>query len=120
MFAHLDQIKKSLGINGIATECSAWRCTSRTIDCNTDGAQIDLLIKRADRVINVCEMKFSQGEFIIDKSYETKLRNRIEIFRVASKCKMALLNTFVTTFGVMKNSHSGVVQNEVVLDDLFG
>ncbi|SHK30412.1 hypothetical protein SAMN05720764_101112 [Fibrobacter sp. UWH5] len=119
-FAHLDQIKKSLGINGIATECSAWRCTSRTIDCNTDGAQIDLLIKRADRVINVCEMKFSQGEFIIDKSYETKLRNRIEIFRVASKCKMALLNTFVTTFGVMKNSHSGVVQNEVVLDDLFG
>ena len=29
------------------------------------GAQIDLLLERADNVINVCEVKYAKGEFVI-------------------------------------------------------
>ncbi len=35
-----------------------------------------MLIDRADRVMNVCEIKFSRSEFEIDKNYEADLRTR--------------------------------------------
>ena len=68
-----------------------------------DGAQIDLLIDRRDRVINICEMKFSVNEFIIDKDYDEKLRNKIETFRRQTDCKKSLRLTMITTYGVKQN-----------------
>ena len=50
-------------------------------ELGTSGAQIDLLIERRDRIINICEIKFSSDEFIIDKEYDHKLRNKIEAFK---------------------------------------
>lgn len=111
---HVDQIKQRLGIFGILTNACSWRS-------NDEGskAQIDLLIDRSDRVINLCEMKFSQDVYVITKEYENKLRTRMGIFRAESKTKKSIVTTFVTTFGVAKNIHSGIVQNEIVMDDLF-
>jgi len=65
---HLPQIKKALGISGIETRSYSWKSVTPE-----NGAQIDLVIDRRDGVINICEMKFSIGEFIIDK----KIRYRI-------------------------------------------
>ena len=113
---HIQQIKKKLGIAGILTEVSSWFAKG---DEESDGAQIDMLIDRRDKVINVCEMKFSAGEFEIDKDYEKKLVNKIERFRKDTATKKALRLTMATTYGVKKNVHSGKVQDEVKLDDLF-
>lgn len=85
----------------------------------TAGTQIDLIIDRRDRVINLCEMKFSLSEYAIDKDYDEKLRKRIEIFRKNSKTKKAVQIVFVTTYGVESNQYSGIVQKQVTLDDLF-
>ena len=41
------------------------------------------------------------------------------IFREATKCTKALVNTFVTTFGVADGMHKSIVNSEVKLDDLF-
>lgn len=46
------------------TDESAWRCVSR--DPDVKGAQIDLVIRRADRVVNLCEMKFCSEKFTLD------------------------------------------------------
>lgn len=81
--------------------------------------QIDLLIDRRDRVVNLCEMKFSVGEFVIDKDYEMSLRNKIAAMQTVVKGKKAINLTMVTTFGVEQNAHSGIVQSQVVIDDLF-
>jgi hypothetical protein len=40
---------------------------------------------RRDRVINICESKFSINEFTIDKEYDSKLRNIIDAFRQDTK-----------------------------------
>lgn len=64
-------------------------------------------------------MKFSVNEFVIDKDYNEKLRNKIETFRNESKTKKALQLTMVTTYGVKRNMYKNCVQSEVVLDDLF-
>ena len=41
------------------------------------------------------------------------------VFRREMKATKTLLLTMVTTFGVMQGLHSGIVHNEVVMDDLF-
>ncbi len=115
---HIPQIKKALGIAGVQTETSAWRHRPRTMD--EDGAQIDLLIDRRDGVINLCEMKFSEGEFVIEKKYGWQLRNKQETFRRVTGTRKALFLTLVTTHGVKANQlRSELVQNEVTADALF-
>lgn len=114
---HLEQIKRSIGISGVQSTVSAW--FHKNAETNGRGAQIDLLIDRRDRIINVCEMKFSINEFAIDKDYDEKLRNKIETFRAETGTRKALQLTMVTTYGVKRNMYSNKVQSEVTLDDLF-
>lgn len=111
---HLDEIKKALGIDRILNDASAWR--SKQPEQNT---QIDLVIERADHNINLCEMKFSSGMYAIDKGYEQKLRERMSIFQAETMTRCSTRITLVTTYGVLQNKHSGIVNDEVVLDDLF-
>lgn len=113
---HARQIKKALGIDGVLSNVYSWRKES---DENSDGAQIDMLIDRNDQVINICEMKYSLSEFVIDSSYERKLRNKKAAFIDATNTRKAVHLTMVTTYGIRHNSHAGIIQSEVTIDDLF-
>ncbi len=113
---HLTQIKKKLGISGIATNTSSWR---KAGSAASQGTQIDLLIDRADRIINICEMKFSQTPYSISKDYENNLRLKMAYFIEETKARKPLALTMVTTYGVLPGIHSGIVNNEIVMDDLF-
>ena len=105
-------------LGGVATEVSAWFDQADKKKA-VRGSQIDLIIERADRIIHLCEMKFSQGEYRITADYEEKLRNRMVLFKEKTKNKMTLVHTFVTTFGVANGKHSSLVHSEVTLDGLF-
>lgn len=113
---HIDQMRKAIGISAVQCETSTWFHRANE---TTKGAQIDLIIDRRDRVINVCEMKFSVNEYVIDKDYSETLRNKIELFRSETGTKKALQLTLVTTHGVKQNMYSNQVQSQVTLDDLF-
>lgn len=112
--AHIPQIKKSLGIDRIGTEYYAWRSKE-----SENGAQIDLLIERADRVINLCEIKYSTVPYAIDKAEDMKLRIRQSDFVTETGTKYAIFPTMISTYGVRPNVYSGSIQAEVTLDDLF-
>ena len=114
---HVPQIKAALGISGVLTEVYAWRHVPD--DVRPWGVQIDLLLDRADRVINVCEMKYVSDEYVIDAEAEKALIRKCETFSAVTKTRCAVHLTLVTTKGVFKNTHSGIVQSEVTLDDLF-
>lgn len=113
---HTDAIKKALGISGMATEVSSWNKMGNE---EQKGAQIDLVIKRADRIVHLCEMKFCKAEYHITEAYERQLRERMELFRMATKTKLSLVNTFVTTYGVADGIHHSVVHSEVTMRQLF-
>jgi hypothetical protein len=84
------------------------------------GAQIDLLIDRKDRCINVCEMKFYTGEFSIDKSYAGELEQKLEVFARKTKAKKTLFLTMITAYGIKNNEYSDrLVQNTLTMDVLF-
>jgi hypothetical protein len=115
---HVTQIKKALGIAGVYTETSSWRHQPATAEEN--GAQIDLLIDRRDGVINLCEMKFSEDEFTIDKKYARELSAKRDAFRRATGTRKSLFLTLVTTHGVKANDlKAQLVQNDVAADALF-
>lgn len=111
---HLEQIKKALGISGIATNTSSWRSKS-----SENGAQIDLVIDRRDQVVNLCEMKFSINKFEIDKKYDADLRHKVGTFKTETKTRKSVFMTMITTFGLQNNAYSGNVQNDLSMDLLF-
>ncbi len=115
---HIRQIREALNIGGVAAEAYAW-FDKADKGKEIKGSQIDLVLERADRIINLCEMKFSQGQYRISDEYAMKLRNRMELFRERTRTTKTLVNTFVTTFGVSEGVHSSVVSSEVDLEGLF-
>lgn len=114
-FVHCQKIKQALGIASVHTEISSWKSYGR----EAGNVQIDMLIDRADRVINVCEMKFSTDDFRIDKNYDAELRRKVDVFINETRCRKSLHTTLVTTYGLSKNEYSGKIQNVVTMDDLF-
>ncbi len=115
---HHQQIKKALGISGMATEVSTWRCATDK-EKELPGAQVDMIIERADRMIHLCEMKFSQKPYNITADYEKRLRDRMYIFDLKTKNKKPLVHTFVTTFGLGEGKHHSIVHSELTMDNLF-
>ncbi len=113
---HIEQIKQKLGISGVFSEVSVW---NKAGDDKSAGAQIDLLIDRRDRVINLCEIKFSGKEYEIDKAYDMELKKKVELFREITKTTETIILTMITTYGVKKNMYSNYIGKEVCMDDLF-
>lgn len=114
---HVRQIKAALGISGIHVESYAWRHAPD--ESVPEGAQIDLLLERSDGVTNVCEMKFCADRYVMDARAESELSRKLTVFQAVTKTRQTLHLTLVTSFGLMRNKHSGRVQSEVTLDDLF-
>jgi hypothetical protein len=115
---HVAQIKKKLGIAGVLSEEYIWFSKGND-ELGIPGAQIDLLIERRDRIINICEIKFASDEYVIDKDYDMKLRNKIETFRKLTSNKSGLQLTMITTYGVKANKYSSIAGSQVTLEDLF-
>ena len=112
--AHIKQIKQALGIDRIGTQYYSWRSKN-----SVQGAQIDLLLERADRVINLCEIKYSESEYRLTKEEDVKLRNRQADFVAETGTNFAIHPTMITTYGLRQNEYSGGITALVTIDDLF-
>lgn len=113
---HVPQIKRALEIGGVKTSVSAWNVAG---DDTKTGAQVDMLIIRADNIVNLCEMKFCSSVYTIDKEEETKMLHRVEMLKNTLSFKQKVHLTLITTFGLTYGKHSGKVQKVVICDELF-
>ena len=111
---HIPQIKQALGIDRIGVEYYSWRSKN-----STEKAQIDLLLERADRIINLCEIKYSIKEYTIDKDEDLKLRNRQGTFIEETGTRYAVIPILISTFGMKTNMYSGGIYQQITMDDLF-
>ncbi len=111
---HIREIIHVLHLDTIHTEFYSWRSKS-----SVPGAQIDIVIDRADGNITICECKYSQGDYSINKTEYQKLLNRAEVFRNETKCRKGIQTVVITTFGLGKNEYADIAQRVVTLDDLF-
>jgi predicted methyltransferase MtxX (methanogen marker protein 4) len=81
--------------------------------------QIDLVIDRNDGVIDLCEMKYSNSLYTIDKAYAEKLTSRKEAFLRGTGTKKTVHLVMVTAAGLKRNAYSHIIQNALTLSDLW-
>lgn len=111
---HTNQIKAALGITGIASNVCSWSYRSKE-----QSAQIDLIIDRGDKAIDLCEMKYSDREFELKKDYVEWLRERRDLFREVTGTNKTLRLTMIASAGVKNNMYSSALQGKLSLDDLL-
>jgi len=111
---HTEQIKKALGISGIASDICSWYYSSPE-----QKAQIDLLIDRSDRNIDLCEMKYSDHEFELKGEYVDYLKARRDLFRTVTGTKKTLRLILIAAAGVKRGMYSSSIQSRLSADDLF-
>jgi hypothetical protein len=111
---HTDQIKETLHIDTIASEQYSWRSKE-----STPAAQIDLIIDRADDVVNVCEIKYSNKEYSLSEEESKKMAYRLETFRRETGTRQSLYLTLITASPLAENAHSNDIPVKLTMDALF-
>ncbi|MDR0285916.1 MAG: hypothetical protein LBI33_13660, partial [Propionibacteriaceae bacterium] len=111
---HTEQIRRALGIAGVLTDIGAWSGQAG------DGrAQIDLVLDRADNIIDLCEMKYAVGEYAVSVDAERQLLRQRSVFAAATGTRKAVRQVLVTTYGLLPGPRAGAFQAVVTMDDLF-
>lgn len=117
-YKHLMQIRKKLQIAPTAI-ANSWRYAP-IVKSQDEGAQIDLLFDRADDVITLCEMKYTNAPFEINKDYAEILKRKIKIFRDKTRTKKQIFFTMISANGLKETMYAEeMIQGVVVLEDLF-
>ena len=84
------------------------------------GAQIDLLFDRRDDAISLCEIKYTETEFVISKAYAEILKRKIEVFKKQTNTKKQLFLVLISAHGLVSNTYSHTLISKVVnLGHLF-
>jgi hypothetical protein len=114
---HTAHIKTSLGISGAYTQHSSWLFKGNEV---LPGAQVDMVIDRADQIVHLCEAKFSKESVAITADYAAKLRLRKSIFKQATKTNKAVFTMLFSTYPAMQNKYYlEEIDNEVTMECLF-
>ena len=111
---HIKQIKAKLGILGVSTSAFSWRSKDAA-----PGAQIDLLIRRKDGVINLCEIKYTKHPYEIKKADAALLEQKKAAFLMETDVRDAIHITMITTYGLAKKGYFSMAQSEITMEDLF-
>lgn len=111
---HVEQIKTALGINGVTTNIFSWfgKGSERS-------AQIDMVIDRADNVVNLCEMKFYNKPYTMTKKDSDNIDRKVATFMDSTQTDKSVIVTLITAKGVEHNEYSECIQKEISLEDLF-
>ena len=114
---HLKPIHEALGIGGIYTQASSFHFKGNE---ELPGVQIDLIIDRNDGIINLCEAKYTNDEFVLTKEYNAVLRRRRTVFQHLTRTKKSVVTTLLTTYPALQNAYyREEIHSEVSLDRLF-
>ena len=109
-FAHIHQIQHALGISGVGT---------KTYALQTSSVQMDMVIDRADDIVNLCEMKYTGSAYALTKTEAEKLQKRInELSTVQSK--KSILTVLITKGSAKQNEYyNQFIYNNITLENLF-
>jgi AAA+ ATPase superfamily predicted ATPase len=116
-YKHLPQIRKALQITAGAT-ANSWRYAPRLKDL--EGAQIDLLFDRDDGITTICEIKYNEQPFIIDKLYAKNLLNKLNVYQKQTRSSKQLFLAMITVNGLKESIYSDEYISKVVtLENFF-
>lgn len=107
---HVREIVQALGISGLQVSAHSWRGAD---------AQIDLLLDRSDRMVDICEIKCTEAPYEIDKAEHERLLNRKQALQKTLPVRRHVRLVMITSSGLKHNKYWNAIQSELTLDDLF-
>ncbi|MDE6394446.1 MAG: ATP-binding protein, partial [Duncaniella sp.] len=113
---HTRQIKSALGISGILANIYSWHVKKND---EHPGVQIDLVIDRADNVVNICEMKYAPAGYRLTDSELKKINDRLSVFSLYLPARKVALPVLITSNGLLQNNNSFEIPLQVTGDQLF-
>ncbi len=114
---HIHQIIRSLGIVA-AQIISSWQHVAR--GNREKGAQIDLVIERADDAITLCEIKYTDSPFEVTKSYAEAIERKMAVFKKQTKTTSQLFFALVSASGIKNTMYSeALISGVATLEDLY-
>jgi len=117
-YKHLTTIRQTLQINPTAI-ANGWRYVP-IAKAQEYGAQIDLLFDRNDDAITLCEIKYTDKPFEINKNYAVQLQRKIRVFKEKTRTKKQIFFAIISANGLKKTIYSEeFIQGIVNLEHLF-
>lgn len=116
-YKHIAQIRKKLKIPSGA-RVGTWRYSPKR-GSKEAGAQIDLLFDRDDDTVTICEIKFTEHPFEIDKKYYSTILNKQAVYERITKTSKQVFIAFISASGLKKTIYTNNVAGVVLLDDLL-
>ena len=114
---HVNKIKEAIGIGGVDAEVGCWRHVADG-QC-PHGAQIDLVIDRADNVVDLCEMKCTDSPYRILEGDMSEMKRRCEIYRMVTRTRKSIHMLLVSANGTEPGMYRNEINCEVTLNELF-
>ncbi len=104
-------LKHALGVDGVLTKAFAYY---------SDKTQIDMVLERGDRNVNIIEMKYCDGPYTLTAKEAEKMKARRQIVGKLYRKRMAFSTIMVTAENTVQNQYSSeMIQRTVSLSDLF-
>jgi hypothetical protein len=100
--------QQKLGIAGVSSNVAARRGKE-----SKPGAQIDLIIDRADGVVNLCEMKYANHPYTVSREDAASFQNKASTFASETATRKALHLTMVTSYGLSMKGYRQVADVDV-------
>lgn len=70
--------------------------------------------------MNLCEMKFYNAPYTIDKTYYLNLKNKVAELKRETNTRKNVFITLVSSYGIRENEYSKeLIQNSLDMDSLF-
>ncbi len=113
---HTRQIKAAIGISGILANLYSWFVKKNDYH---PGVQIDLLIDRADNVLNLCEIKYAVNGYDMTSAAYTALKTKISVLERYVPARKFIAPVLITSNGVKRNKYSDEIHSQVTADQLF-
>lgn len=115
-YKHVAQIKRTLHILEDA-RVGAWQHVPKNDSLR--GTQIDLLFDQSDSIV-ICEIKYTEKLFVIDKDYADHLCRKMDVFKSVTKSKKPIFLALISANGVKPNRYSAqMLAGVVTLEDLM-
>ena len=81
---------------------------------------MDMVIERADGIVNLCEMKYTQQQYTLDKTEAEKVTRRMDSLRVLNRKRQNVQCVLVTKQDAKQNSYyNNLITKNLTLSDLM-
>lgn len=118
-YKHLSVIMHKLSIPH-GSRAASWKHVA-TKTSNGKGTQIDLFFDRPDGIVTICEIKYTDKPFKIDKEYAANLMNKVKVFKAKTRTKKQIFIAMISANGIQPTIYSEeLISGVVTLEDLFG